>query len=612
MLLGDDASLIGLKELLSKQGNPLFLEESIRTLVETNVLDGKRGSYRLVHTLQELQIPPAVQAILAARIDRMPARDKRLLQAASVIGKDVPYAILRPLAGLSEDDLDSGLGQLQEAEFLYQTRLLPDVEYSFKHALTHEVAYGSLLGEQRRGLHRQIVDVIERLFPDRLTEHVEQLAHHALRGELWEIAVGYWRKAGTKAFAHSSNREALRCFEQALTALTHLADTRETREQAIDIRCDLRNALYPLAEYGKIEGYLREAENLAQALNDLRRLGWVSAYMSSLYLTTGGHATEAHALAQRAKTIAETLGELPLHDAAQYYLAWASYIAADYRGTERICRSLMDSVKGDRSRERFGVVFPAVQSHAYIALALAQLGDFDEGDARGRDSIRLAEEFDHPFSLCWACLGLAHIKSRRGELSQAAALLERALAQCQHWKIGVQAPIVMALLGHVYALSERVEEGVSLLQQAITDYEFMGTEHHFSISVVQLGDAYLLAARVKDARACADRAMMVAGRRGERGFEAWALRLLGDIASRQDSFDGIAAETHYRAAMARASELGMRPLAAHCHLGVGKLYRSTGKSELAHEHLSTAAAMYREMNMRFWLERMQAETVEGE
>lgn len=170
----------------------------------------------------------------------------------------------------------------------------------------------------------------------------------------------------------------------------------------------------------------------------------------------------------------------------------------------------------------------------------------------------------------------------------------------------------MALLGHVYALSERVEEGVSLLQQAITDYEFMGTEHHFSISVVQLGDAYLLAARVKDARACADRAMMVAGRRGERGFEAWALRLLGDIASRQDSFDGIAAETHYRAAMARASELGMRPLAAHCHLGVGKLYRSTGKSELAHEHLSTAAAMYREMNMRFWLERMQAETVEGE
>jgi class 3 adenylate cyclase len=611
-LLGEDASLTGLKKLLSKQGNPFFLEESIRTLIETNVLDGERGRYRLVHTLQELRIPPAVQAILAARIDRMPARDKRLLQAASVIGKDVPYAILQPLSGLREDDLGSGLGQLQEAEFLYQTRLFPEVEYTFKHALTHEVSYGSLLAEQRRVLHRQTVDVIERLFPERLTEHVEQLAHHAHRGELWERAVGYWRKAGAKAFARSSNREALRCFDQALAALTHLAETRQTREQAIDIRCDLRNALYPLAEYGKIERYLREAEDLAQALDDRRRLGWVSAYMSSLYLTTGGHATEAGALAQRAKVIAEALGELPLHDAAQYYLAWANYIAGDFRGTERICRSLMSSVEGDRSRERFGVVFPAVQSRTYIALALAQLGDFDEGDAQGRDAIRLAEELDHPFSLSWACLGLAHIKSRRGELSQAASLLERALDQCQHWSIGVQAPIVMALLGHVYAWSERVEEGVSLLQQAVTDYKALGTEHHLSISIVQLGDAYLLAARVEDARACADRAVTVASRRGERGFEAWAFRLLGDIALHKDSYDGIEAEAHYRAAMALASELGMRPLAAHCHLGLGKLYRRSGKSELAHEHLGTAAAMYREMNMRFWLESMQAETVEGE
>src|SRR5262249_4758380 len=237
------------------------------------------------------------------------------------------------------------------------------------------------------------------------------------------------------------------------------------------IRCDLRNALYSLAEYGKIKGYLQQAESLAQELGDQRRLGWVSAYMSSLYLTIGGNATQTRTFAQRAGTIAEALGEIPLHVAANYYLAWASYIAGDYRCTEHICRSMMNSLKGDRSRERFGVVSPAVQSRAYLARTLAEQGDFVQGDLLGQEAIGLAETFDDSFNLSWAGLALAHVKSRRGELSQAAGLLERALTQCQQWKIAAQAPIVLALLGYVYTWSGRVEEGVLLLQQAVTDYE---------------------------------------------------------------------------------------------------------------------------------------------
>src|SRR5207342_539109 len=157
-----------------------------------------------------------VQAILAARIDRLPARVKWLLQAASVVGKDVSYLILLSIVGLGEDELRRGLTELREAEFLYEGRLFPDALYTFKHALTHEVAYASLLAEQRRALHRQIVDVIERLYPDRLAEHIERLAHHALRGGFWDKAVSYLRQAGTKAFARSANREAVAYFEQAL------------------------------------------------------------------------------------------------------------------------------------------------------------------------------------------------------------------------------------------------------------------------------------------------------------------------------------------------------------------------------------------------------------
>ena len=143
---------------------------------------GERGAYRLAKVLTDIQVPPTVQAILAARIDRLSPEDKRLLQSAAVIGKDVPFALLAAIADEREEELRRGLAHLQAAEFLYEVSLFPDLEYTFKHALTHEVAYGSLLHERRRALHARIVEVIEALHGDRLAEHVERLAHHALSG----------------------------------------------------------------------------------------------------------------------------------------------------------------------------------------------------------------------------------------------------------------------------------------------------------------------------------------------------------------------------------------------------------------------------------------------
>jgi class 3 adenylate cyclase len=227
-LLGTHPGLQPLKRLLIErtEGNPFFLEESVRILVETQVLTGERGAYRLETPVQSLQIPATAQAILGARIDRLAPENKRLLQAASVIGKDVPFTLLEAIAEEGEDRLRKGLIQLQAAEFLYEAKLFPDLEYTFRHALTHEVTYSSLLQDRRRPLHARIVEAIEALYPERLTEHVEQLAHHAFRGEMWEKAVTYLRQAGAKAFARSANREAATDFEQVLTALTHFPKTR--------------------------------------------------------------------------------------------------------------------------------------------------------------------------------------------------------------------------------------------------------------------------------------------------------------------------------------------------------------------------------------------------
>ena len=240
-LLGDDPSLAPLKQLLiaRTEGNPFFLEESVRTLVETGVLVGAPGAYRLVKPLDSLQVPATVQAVLAARIDRLPPEEKRLLQTAAVIGTEVPFALLQAIADVPEAALHRGLAHLQAAEFLYETRLFPEPEYTFKHALTHEVAYSSLLLERRRGLHARIVEALEALAPERVAEQVERLAHHALRGEVWDKAVPYCQQAGARAYDRAAFREAVASIEQALQALGHLPEHGDTRVLAIDLRLAL-------------------------------------------------------------------------------------------------------------------------------------------------------------------------------------------------------------------------------------------------------------------------------------------------------------------------------------------------------------------------------------
>src|SRR5262245_9452659 len=309
-LLGADPSLAPLEQLLivRTQGNPFFLEESVRTLVETGVLVGERGAYRLAQLVESLQMPATVQAILAARIDRLSPEDKRLLQTAAVIGTEVPWSLLQAIAVAPEEGLHQGLGQLQAAEFLYETSLFPEHAYTFKHSLTHEVAYNSLLQERRRALHTRIVETIEELSADRLTEQVERLAHHALRGEVWDKALAYCRQAGAKAATRSAYREAVAYFEQALTAIGHLPAHRETLEQGIDLRLDIRSALLALGELGAIFDHLREAEALATALNDQRRLGWISAYMTNAVIGTSDQDCAVE-FGQRALTIATASGD---------------------------------------------------------------------------------------------------------------------------------------------------------------------------------------------------------------------------------------------------------------------------------------------------------------
>jgi tetratricopeptide (TPR) repeat protein len=608
-VLGNDHGLQSLKQLLIErtEGNPFFLEESVRTLVETKVLAGERGNYHLEKKVESTHVPATVQAVLAARIDRLPLEEKQLLQSAAVIGKDVPFSLLQAIAELSDEELRRGLTRLQAAEFLYETSLFPDLEYTFKHALTHEVAYGSLLHERQRTLHSQIVEAIEALYSDRLIEQVERLAHHAARGEVWGKALTYLRQAGAKADARSANREAALYFEQALTALAHLPDNRETREQAIDLHFNVRNSLVALGEGDeRVREHLRAAEALANALGDERRLARVNERIARELLAQGEH-EQAVTACERAIAMARALGDYGLEVHATNFLGSAYYCLGNYPSAIEVLRRNLVPLDSPVVRERFGAIgLPFANARASLALARAERGEFVEAISRCTEAIRIAEAVGQPFSVTAMYRGMGLLHLMKGDLRQATLTLEHALEICQ----GADSPplfhAVSSALGYAHALSGRSAEAIPLPEEAVERPAMIANNEGRSLRTIRLSEAYLLAEREADARAAAQRALGLARQHKERGHEAYTLRLLGEIAAREDPFDIGKAENHYRQALALAEELGMRPLIAHCHVGLGKLYRRIGNTQQARTHLTDGVAMMREMQMGLWLEEAEA------
>jgi tetratricopeptide (TPR) repeat protein len=602
-LLGANAALVPLKRLLIKrtEANPLFLEESVRSLVETGALDGAHGDYWLTRPIDHLRLPTTVQAILAARIDRLAPEAKRLLQAAAVIGKDVPMALLFAIADAPEHEVRGALTRLQAAEFLYEVRLFPDLEYTFKHALTHEVVYQGMLHDRQRALHARITEAIELLSSERIAEQAERLAHHALRGELWGKAVAYLRRAGLRAMARGANREAVAHLEQALVALRRLPEARETTELTIDVHLDLRNALNPLSDVARMGDHLRQAEMLARPLGDRHRLGHIAAFMVTQCRLAGDY-DEALRFGHEALNIARTLGDRSIEVVTTSVLGYTHLLRGEFGDATALLERNV-ALDGNLRTELFGT--PIVQSalsEAHLADVLSLLGRFDAAIGHARAAVQTAEAVDHAYTLTLGLFALGVAQLRRGDRPCAIQVLERCLDLSRTWQFGIRGPSAAAL-GIAYALAGRVDEALPVVASAVEQFRDRQTDRP-GLILLYAGMTCLSAGRVDEATNHAKEALALTRRLGARGYEADALCLSGDVAS---TGGAEVAESYYRQALALAEPRGMRPLAARCHLGLGKFYRRMDTGEQALEHLNLATTMYSEMGMTYWLERAEAE-----
>jgi tetratricopeptide (TPR) repeat protein len=576
------------------EGNPFFLEELTRAMVEQEELQA------------DVAVPDTIQGVLMARIDRLSDSVKRLLQTASVLGRTLSVPLLEAIWE-GPGAVEPLLGELQRLEFIYEHTEADELLYVFKHVLTQEVAYDSLLHERRRALHARIVEAIEALYADRLTEQVDRLARHAFWGEVWDKAGVYYWQAGAKAFARSALGEAMACFEQALVAIEHLPESQARREQAIDLRLDMRRALHAHGAFEAIFDHLCAAERLAASLDDPRRLGWVSAFLSVHNVITGDQ-DRAVETGQRALAIAMASEDFALEMVATFFLGCPYLSLGDYRQAVDFHRKSVETLTGVWLHERFGEAgLVSVLSRTWLDWSLAELGEFTEGIVCGEEAVQIAETtVDQPCTLSHAYFGVGLPHLRKGDLPQAIALLERGLGVCQAGDAQLLLPWAASLLGYAYALSGRLAEALLLLEQGVEQCAATKQMYLYPLFVAHLGEAYLLAGRLADADQQARHALERARDLKQRGHEAYALRLLGEIAAQRQPPDTEAAVAAYRQAMMLADELGMRPLAAHCHLGLGTLYARTGRREQARVELSAAIALYRAMNMTFWLSRAEA------
>jgi DNA-binding winged helix-turn-helix (wHTH) protein/tetratricopeptide (TPR) repeat protein len=604
--------LTGLAQALYQrtEGHPLFLINVLETLVRQGTVVQVGEVWTMPDEGADLAsaVPDSLRPLIEQQVERLSATEQQVLAAASVAGMVCAVAVVAAALETEESVVDDVCATLaQWGQFLEASGAVrwPDGTqtacYRFRHSLYCDVLYHRIPLGRRQWLHQRMGVRAEAGYGARASEHAAVLARHFARGGDARRAVHYLRQAGDNALARSAYHEAVACYEEALEAVPQLPESRDTRVQAIDLRLALRSALYPSGDLGRILECLREAESLAVALDDPRRLAQVSVFLSS-HLYEHGVYDQAIVTAQRAVALATVSGEGVLQALGHTYLGQVSWARGAYRRAIDCFRQTVASLDATQRHEPFGLPYlPAVVSHAWLAICHAELGTFAEGTALGEEGLRMAEEVAHPSSLMWASYGLGLLALRQGDLPRALPRLERAVALCQEATLTIWFRRTATALGAAYTLAGRVADAVPLLTQALTQALAFGQGVFPALCRLALGAVHLRAHRLEEAHVYAEQALALTRAYEERGHQAYALCLLGAIAVRRVPLEDAPAETYYQQARALAEELGMSPLVAHCHRGLGTLYTATGQREQARTELAAAIALYRTMDMIFWL-----------
>jgi DNA-binding SARP family transcriptional activator/tetratricopeptide (TPR) repeat protein len=575
----------------ASDGNAFVVVEVMHALRDGTMVAGAPGQ----------PLPTRVRNLVRQRLERLSERGRRLVAAAAVIGRQFDFRLLQRTADLSEREAAEGVEELVRHRVLRGS----GEGLEFSHDRIREVAAEELAPPLRAAIHRRIAESLEEISGSDLAAHALALGTHYRLGRVWNQAVTHLHAAGRQAAARSAHHQALVCFEESLNALRQLPVSREVMGRDLDLRIDLRQSLFPLGRLAELRDHLREAERLAEALDDRRRLAQVSTFVSNHARITGD-LPQALASGRRALALAEALADHRLTVEANLRLGQVHWSLGRYRDAVTFLETAAEpdgtSVPAD---PRGG---PAELGLADFGLywlgpVLAELGRFEEALAAAGRAVKFATQTERPFPLAGALASIGLVYLYQGRLDDAATAATRGLEICQRWEVPVHRPWLAAMLGYAYALSGRVSEGLALLHEAVDEAEKSGVIAAQAWRLAWLSEASLLGGRPVDAAKWADRALEQARQLGERGHEAWALRAQAEVASNRKPPARKAARQRYDEAIALAQSLGMRPLKALCQVELAAIHRAAGRRDQARALLNSARQSLQSMGMDFWLTR---------
>ena len=588
---------------LLSEGNPFMVVESMRAI--------ESGEIAPVHG--RLPLPQRVREVISGRLERLSPRARQIVAAAATIGRQFDFALLERAVALGELQTTAGV------EELVRKRMIHGIgdRFDFSHDTIREVAFTQISSHRRKTLHRRVATAMEQLYAVDLEPHATALANHFSEGEVWDKALEYLSRAAMQAVARSANWEAVVLFDRAIETLGHLPQDQHTLEHGIDLRIAVEHALLLVGEPSRALEHLLEAERSAEALQDDWRLGWVSNYLSEYHRTVGEH-DRALEVGGRALDIATALGDVTLQVETRLRLGQVSHARGDYRAAADLLamnlvapmapppyrkdESLLATISGERATT--GLL--SVLSRSWLVWCLAELGEFATELCDGQ--VRLADSLSSkdPFQLMLACLAAGRLHVRKGDFPRAIEFLEKCRQAQRLGNFEVWSASISSTVGYAYLLAGRLDEAVALLTEAIEQASATKSMFGHSLRLAYLGEALLLMKRTDEALHHARCALEASRAQQERGHEAYALRLLAEIAAHQEPLDVETAVAAYRLALGLTEELGMRPLMAQCHLGLGQLGLRAGQGQLAEAHLTLACAMFRDMGMSHWLEKAEA------
>ena len=591
-LLGSEASVTALTLLILEktEGTPFFIEEVVQTLEEEGALTGKRGHYRLAIAPTALHIPPTVQGVLAARIDRLAAEEKALLQHLSVIGRQFPLSLIQHVVTQPEAELYRVLSSLQAKEFLYEQPAFPEMELLFKHALTQDVAYGTLLQEQRKALHEKTARAIEGLHKESLDEHYHELAHHYSRSENTEKAVAYLHLAGQQALQRSANEEAARYLRQGLDLLQALPDTPERSQQEIRLQVVLGVGLMATLGYSapEVGAVYRRAHELCREMDETPQLFPVLWGLWAFYVVRADH-KKARELGEQLLHLAQPQPDSGLLLEAHYALGTVLIYLGEFAAARAHLEQgsgLYDTRQHHALAFSYGSADPGVMCLGETAWVLWHLGYPEQALQKSHATLTLAHDLAHPASQALALLqdALLRLFRREGQAAQdrTDALIIVSTEQ------GFSLSLAMATILRGWALTEQGNggEGLSQLREGLAAEQATGAEIYRSLFLASLAEAYGQSGEAETGLTIVSEALAFVAQTQERWHEAELHRLQGELLLQRSPDNHPEAEACFQRALDVAGYQHAKSWQLRAATSLARLWQQQGRRTEARELLS--------------------------